>query len=136
MGSRGCHPQSPYGKTLFCATFVCSALLNAVSECDPELGRALKQIQRELGPVEFHLYEMITRVPSANREPVRPLVLPERYPRTLLEAVAPERGREIGEKLAALADEVLEIRRRWHELELRETAQTLPKIGESGPRPD
>ena len=120
IGSRGCDDRNRHGKTLFCATFVCSALLNAISECDADLGRTLKYLKHELGPAEFHLYEMITRVPSGHREPVQPLILPERYPQTRLEPVGPERGRAIKEKLAALTDEVLEIRKRWHELERRE----------------
>jgi hypothetical protein len=111
MGAHGCDPNNQHGKTVFCATFVCSALLNAISECDPALGRALKWLKREVGQAEFHLYEMITRVPTAHREPARPLALPQRYPRL----TDLEDGRVIKRQLVALADEVLEVRRRWHE---------------------
>jgi hypothetical protein len=116
MGTQGCDPTNRYGKPLFCATFVCGALLNAISECDPEIGRVMRWMKSEVGPVEFRIYEMITRVPAEVREGIRPLALPIHYP-------APsklEDGAEINRKLSALADEVLEIRRRWHELEERE----------------
>jgi hypothetical protein len=116
MGAKGCDPNNRYGKTVFCAAFVCGALLNAITECDPEAGRALKWLKAELGPAEFHVYEMITRVPPTSREHVRPLALPRRYPRP----DALENGDKIKEKLSALASEVLEIRRRWRELERQE----------------
>src|SRR5215475_50603 len=45
MGARGCNPNNKYGKTVFCATFVCGALLNAISECDAEAGRAMKWVK-------------------------------------------------------------------------------------------
>lgn len=118
MGAAGCDPANNHGKTVFCAAFVCSALLNAISECDPDLGRTLKWIKRGLGPAEFHIYEMITRVPASARDPLRPLNLPKRYPKP--EGL--EDGGKIREKLLALTGEVLEIRRRWHEEELREKA--------------
>jgi len=114
MGARGCDPNNKYGKTVFCTAFVCGALLNAISECDAEAGRALKWVKTELGAAEFHIYEMITRVPPPSREPVRPLALPRRYPRP--EGL--ENGGKIKGKLSALASEVLEIRRRWRELEI------------------
>ena len=113
MGTQGCDPNNKYGKTVFCSAFVCGALLNAISECDAEAGRALKWVKTELGAAEFHIYEMITRVPPPSREPVRPLALPRRYPRHS----AIENGAKIKEKLSALAPEVLEIRRRWRGLE-------------------
>jgi hypothetical protein len=118
MGAAGCDPANKRGKTVFCAAFVCSALLNAISECDPELGRTLRRVKRELGPAEFHIYEMITRVPGNAREQVRPLALPKRYPRPQ----GLENGDKIREALLGLSDEVLEIRRRWHEQEMREIA--------------
>lgn len=117
IGAAGCDPNNKYGKTVFCTTFVCSALLNAISECDPELGRTLKWIKRELGAAEFHIYEMITRVPAEAREPVRPLALPQRYPQ-----LVDLNGEAIKEKLAALTKEVLEIRRLWSKEEKREKA--------------
>lgn len=116
MGAAGCDPANKHGKTVFCATFVCSALLNAITECDPELGRTLRWIKRELGAAEFHIYEMITRVPMEAREPVLPLTLPPRYP----SPKGIENGAKIREKLAALTDEVLALRRHWHEIEKRE----------------
>jgi len=114
MGARGCDPNDRYGKTVFCAAFVCGALLNAISECDAEAGRALKWVKTELGAAEFRIYEMITRVPALSREPVRPLALPRRYP----QPAGLENGGKIKEKLSALASEVLEIRRQWRELEI------------------
>ena len=94
------------GKTLYCATFLCSALLNAISECDADLGRLLKWLKSEVGVTEWRVYEMFTRVPAAHREPVRPLILPQRYPHL------PEiDGAALQKRLMALADEVLAIRR-------------------------
>jgi hypothetical protein len=116
MGAAGCNPANKRGKTVFCAAFICSALLNAISECDPEIGRTLRWVKRELGSAEFHIYEMITRVPAEAREPGRPLALPKKYPRP--EGL--ENGQKLREKLMALADEVLALRRQWHELEARE----------------
>jgi hypothetical protein len=115
MGATGCDPNNRYGKTVFCAAFVCSALLNAISECDPDIGRELKRIKNELGPAEYRIYEMITRVPAAAREPVRPLTLPKTYP-----APPVLDGAKLREQLLALADEILEIRRRWRPQELSE----------------
>ncbi|MBO0859328.1 MAG: hypothetical protein J2P21_12775 [Chloracidobacterium sp.] len=116
MGASGCDPNNKYGKTVFCAAFVCGALLNAISECDAEAARALKWVKTEIGKAEFHIYEIITRVPSPSREPARPLAPPRRYPRP----IALENGDMIKEKLDALAHEVLDIRRRWRELERQE----------------
>ncbi len=118
MGKAGCDQNNKLGKTVFCATFVCSALLNAISECDPELGRTLRWVKRELGLAEFHIYEMITRVPAEAREPVRPLILPPRYPKP-----AGLNGETIKEKLLALTEEVLEIRRIWREQEITEIGE-------------
>lgn len=115
MGTAGCDPNNKFGKTVFCTTFICSALLNAISECDPEIGRTLRWVKNELGAAEFHIYEMITRVPAEAREPVRPLILPQRYPKP-----TGLNGKAIKEKLVALTEEVLEIRRLWSEEERRE----------------
>ena len=120
MGTQGCDPDNKYGKTVFCATFICGALLNAISECDAEAGRALKLAKNELGVAEFRIYEMITRVPAEAREPVRPLTLPRRYPRPDGLPADLEEIARVREKLNALADEVLEIRRKWRELEQQE----------------
>ncbi|MBS1789988.1 MAG: hypothetical protein JST85_19855 [Acidobacteria bacterium] len=117
MGKAGCDPNNNFGKTVFCATFVCSALLNAISECDPKMGRTLRWVKSELGAPEFHIYEMITRVPAEARDPVRPLALPQRYPKP-----AGLNGERIRERLAALVEEVLEVRRLWSEEEKREKA--------------
>jgi len=127
MGANGCDPNNGYGKTVFCAAFVCGALLNAVSECDAEAGRALKWVKTELGAPEFRVYEMITRVPAEAREPVRPLALPRRYP----QPVGLENGGKIKEKLDALASEVLEIRRRWRELERQEINNETSVVNQS-----
>ncbi len=107
MGTAGCDPRNRYGKTVFCAAFLCSALLNAIREIDPETGRILAWVKREIGPAEFHLYEMITRVPAAAREPEQPLQLPERYPAPPLDG----RAERIRAGLVALTAEILEIRR-------------------------
>jgi hypothetical protein len=128
MGAKGCDPNNKYGKTVFCATFVCGALLNAISECDAEAGRALRWAKKELGVAEFRIYEMITRVPAEAREPIRPLTLPRRYPRPEGLPTGLEDGDKINEKLSALANEVLEIRRRWRDLERREVVDESRKI--------
>jgi hypothetical protein len=103
LGPGGCT-----GKNLFCATFVCSALLGAIAECDSQAARRLRWAKRQLGEGEFRLYEMMTRVPASARELVRPLALPGSYPGPL----GLGDGRGLAPKLAALVDEVLEVRRR------------------------
>ncbi len=126
MGVAGCDPKNKFGKTVFCATFICSALLHAIAECDAETARTLKWIKRELGAAEFPIYEMITRVPAEAREPVRPLALPCRYPKP------PDlNGEAIKEKLLALTEEVLELRRIWREQEQQELAAVKLKAGQS-----
>lgn len=117
----GCCPQACRAltatgcanKNLFCAAFVCSALLNAIAECAPQAARLLKWAKRELGPAEFRVYEMMTRVPQAYREEERPLKLPARYPGPLRLGD----GRAIAPRLLALADEVLAVRQRWRIVE-------------------
>lgn len=116
MGSAGCDPNHPTGKTVFCATFLCSALLNAISELDPALGRSLQQSKKVLGHPEFHLYQLITRVPRMERDPEVPLRLPERYP--LPDGL--DRGPHLRPSLLALAEEVLAIRRLWQKDEQQE----------------
>ena len=108
MGARGCNPENRYGKTVFCAAFLCSALLNAIREIDPECARVLRWVREQLGPIEFHLYEMITRVPAAHREPERPLRLPPAYPVPPLA----EYAAKLSQGLPPLVEEILEIRRR------------------------
>ncbi len=99
---------------------MCGALLNAISECDPELGRTLKWLKREVGVAEWRVYEMFTRVPATERAPERPLVLPQRYPDPgVLD------GDKLKPQLAALVDEVLEVRRRWHAQEARERNEAV-----------
>lgn len=122
MGAQGCDPNNRYSKTVFCAAFVCGALLNAISECDAEAGRALKWVKTELGAAEFRIYEMITRVPGRDREPVRPLALPRRYP----QPAGLANGDKIKDKLSALAPEILEIRRRWRKFERQEASSDIP----------
>ena len=107
MGTRGCNPENRYGKTVFCAAFLCSALLNAIREIDPECARVLRWVREQLGPAEYHLYEMITRVPAAHREPERPLRLPAAYPVPPLA----EYTVKLRQRLPGLIDEILEIRR-------------------------
>lgn len=109
MGSHGCDPHNRYGKTVFCAAFICSALLNAISEVDPECGRILRWVKEQLGPAEFHLYEMITRVPAAHREPERPLLLPTAYPLPPLTGHAAK----LREGLRPLIGEILAVRLLW-----------------------
>lgn len=121
MGSAGCDPHHPTGKTVFCATFLCGALLNAISEIDPALGRSLQQSKRALGNPEFHLYQLITRVPRTERDPEVPLRLPEHYP--LPEGL--DRGPDLRPSLLALAEEILAIRRLWQQEERRESS-SLP----------
>lgn len=113
LGATGC-----LKKNVFCTSFICSALRNAISECDAETGRLLKWMKWHPGSAEFRLYEMVTRVPAIDREPVRPLALPVLYPGPLHLS-----GTKIRAKLLTLADEVLEIRRRWHKLERAPFAQ-------------
>lgn len=112
LGAGGC-----VKKNVFCTSFVCSALLNAISECAPATGRLLKWVKVHAGAVEFRLYEMVTRVPSVDREQARPLLLPNRYPGPLKLM-----GEPIRDSLLALTEEVLEIRRRWREEERRQVA--------------
>ena len=120
MGNTGCDPKHPTGKTVFCATFLCGALLNAISEIDPALGRSLQQSKRALGNPEFHLYQLITRVPRAERDPEVPLRLPERYP--LPKGL--DRGTNLRPSLLDLAEEVLAIRRLWQQEERWEISPT------------
>jgi hypothetical protein len=117
ISAQGCDPANPHGKTLFCTTFICSALLNAISECEPEIGRILKWLKRDVGTTEWRVYQMYTRVPQAERDPERPLILPQSYPDP-----GELDGAQLKAQLSALADEVLEMRRRWHEQEQRERA--------------
>jgi len=97
---------------------VCGALINAIAQCDAESARTLRWIRREVGPAEFRLYEMMTRVPAKFREPERPLALPARYPGPL----ALGDGSAIRDSLMAMSKEVLEIRRIWREEELLQCA--------------
>lgn len=58
------------------------------------------------------MYQLFTRVPVTERDPERPLLLPPRYPDPGEMA-----GEQLKEALAKLADEVLEMRRRWQKEE-------------------
>lgn len=104
-------------KNLWCSAFVCSALMNALAQCDPESARTLRWARREIGPAEFRVYEMMTRVPAKFRETERPLTMPARYPGPL----ALGSGIAIRDSLMAMSKDVLEIRRIWHEEELRQS---------------
>lgn len=99
-------------KNVFCTSFVCSALLNAIWDCDREQGRLLRSYKKNPGHAEFRIYEMVTRVPAADREDVRPLTLARVFP--ALEKLDASR---IAELLPTLTEEVLEVRRVWKNAE-------------------
>lgn len=109
-------------KNVFCTSFICSALLNAIAECDADTGRLLKWIKWNPGSAEFRVYEMVTRVPAIDREAARPLAVLERYPGPLNLV-----GASIQGQLQSLAEEVLEIRRRWHKAELAQVRDASPE---------
>lgn len=116
QGTGCCPPMCRYlsetgcqQKNVFCTGFVCSALLNAIAECDPEIGRAVGWVKKNVAAAEFRIYEMITRVPAVDREKARPLKLPGAYPN-----VTKLDGQQINTKLLALTEEVLSIRRNWN----------------------
>lgn len=116
-----CRALSEHGctrKNLWCSAFVCGALINAIAECDSESARTLRWVRREIGPTEFRVYEMMTRVPARFREPERPLTLPVLYPGPL----GLKDGRAIRDQLLARSKDVLEIRRIWHEEERHQQA--------------
>ena len=102
LSSDGCRQ-----KNVFCTGFTCSALLNAISECDAETGRTLKWVRKNAAPTEFRLYECVTRVPPIYREDKRPFTLQNQFPKIELE------GKAIKQQLQELTGEVLEIRRLW-----------------------
>ncbi len=102
LSANGCRQ-----KNVFCTGFTCSALLNAISECDAETGRTLKWIRKNAAVTEFRLYECVTRVPAVDRENKRPLTLENQFPKITLHGAA------INKQLKSLSDEVLEIRRVW-----------------------
>jgi hypothetical protein len=102
LSSNGCRQ-----KNVFCTGFTCSALLNAISECDAETGRTLKWVRKNAAPTEFRLYECVTRVPPIDREDKRPFTLQNQFPKIELE------GEAIKQQLQELTGEVLEIRRLW-----------------------
>ena len=120
QGTGCCPPMCRYvtasgcrRKNVFCTSFVCSALLNAIWDCDPEQGRLLRGYKKSPGHSEFRIYEMVTKVPAADREGVRPLNLAGVFP--VLDGL--DAGR-VASKLPGLAEEVLEIRRVWKNAEL------------------
>ncbi len=115
LGAQGC-----LKKNVFCTSFVCSALLNAIAECDADTARLLKWVKLNPGAAEFRVYEMVTRVPAMDREAAGPLAVPERYPGPLKLA-----GESIRAPLQTLTEEVLEIRRRWHQEELAQVRDAL-----------
>jgi hypothetical protein len=94
-------------KNVFCTGFTCSALLNAIAECDAEIGRTVKWVSKHAAPTEFRLYEAVTRVPPIDRENKRPFTLQNQFPRLEL------KGEKIKLQLQKLTEEVLEIRRLW-----------------------
>ena len=108
LSANGCRQ-----KNVFCTGFTCSALLNAISECDAETGRTLKWIKQNAAVTEFRLYEGVTRVPPVDRENKRPFTLKNQFPKIILQ------GEAIKEQLQNLSDEVLEIRRIWSKEEKR-----------------
>ncbi|MCS7025432.1 MAG: hypothetical protein NZV14_11575 [Bryobacteraceae bacterium] len=118
-----CRRLTPHGcreKTVWCAAFVCSALLLAVEECDPATARKLKWARREVGPSEYRLFQLLTRVPSEHREPEYMLAAPKFLPGPLKLD-----GAKIRTQLLSLADNVLELRRRWSEQESKEQENLL-----------
>ena len=119
QGTGCCPPMCRYvsasgctRKNVFCTSFVCSALLNAVWDCDPEQGRILKALKKNPGHSEFRLYEMVTRVPAADREMVRPLQLAGDFP-----SLDGLNAKLLAERLPALENEILEIRKVWKRAE-------------------
>ncbi|MBX3279530.1 MAG: hypothetical protein KF868_16120 [Acidobacteria bacterium] len=110
-------------KTLWCSAFVCSALINAVSELDPEAGRELRWLRREVAPAEYRVFEFVSRAPADMREDIRPLRLPPRYPQPLHIV----NGARFRPGLSALAEEVLEVRRAWRSIEETEDNQTVTR---------
>lgn len=122
QGTGCCPPMCRYlsqsgcqKKNVFCTGFVCSALLNAIAECDAEQARVLKWVKTNPGAAEFRFYEIVTRVPSIDREQVQPLALPPKYPGPLnLD------GTRIQEKLLRLKAEILTVRRIWKSEDDRE----------------
>jgi hypothetical protein len=120
-------------KTLWCSAFVCSALINAVSELDPEAGRELRWLRREAAPAEYRVFEIVSRAPAERREDIRPLRLPPSYPqpRHIVNGARFRAG------LTALAEEVLEVRRTWRRIEETEDNQTVtrgPQYRQVGPK--
>ncbi len=102
LSSDGCRQ-----KNVFCTGFTCSALLNAISECEAETGRTLKWVRKNAAVTEFRLYEGVTRVPPIDRENKLPFTLQNQFPKIELE------GEAIRNQLQKLTEEVLEIRRLW-----------------------
>lgn len=122
----GCCPAScrrltPEGcsqKIVWCGTFLCSALLGALRECSPESARMFDRLKKEVGVGEWRLFELVSRLPAAEQDAERYIPLSTRYPAIdkLNNAVA------IRPKLAALTDEILELRRAQHSSE----SQNIP----------
>lgn len=111
-----CRSLTPAGcrrKTLWCASFICGALLNAIAECDQETARRLKWLKREVGPAEYRLFEIFSRTPREQRDEVRPIVIEGSLPRR----VGLGEAKELRAGLIALMEEVLEVRRAWRERE-------------------
>ena len=106
----GCRRLTPAGcsqKILWCGTFICSALLGALWECSPEAARLFTWLRKEVGAGEWHLYELVTRMPASEREAERHVLVSSEFPS--VEELGNAAAFKL--KLASLTDEILEIRR-------------------------
>lgn len=122
----GCCPSSCRRKTaegctqkiVWCGTFLCSALLGALKECSPETAKMFSWLKKEVGPGEWRLFELVSRVPAVEHDAERHIPLSTRYPAVdeLNNAVA------VRQKLRALTGEILELRRAQHSSEFPNVA--------------
>ena len=94
-------------KVVWCGTFLCSALLGALRECSPEGARMFTWLKKEIGAGEWRLFELVSRMPAAERNAEHHIALSTQYPAldVLNNAVA------IRPKLVALTGEILELRK-------------------------
>jgi hypothetical protein len=108
MGRNGCDPDNRYGKTIF-------ARPSSAAPCSTPSRRSTRRpayaaLDRgQIGPTEYHIYEMITRVPAAarNRNDQSACPLPIQFHHSMVA------GERIRASLISMSDEILEIRRNW-----------------------